>query len=759
MIFNYHFAVAVPVLVLALILAVFIVALLPLWWPERLRISNLLGKTFIVLRIIVILLIFYVLLEPMVRHYTEREIESAVAVLWDNTESMNIKDMSRNRTRWEEAKKELIDSRKSPINDLKEDFKVQNFMFDNTSTVIDGFDDIKLKGRGTNIVQSIRSAIREMGNIPLAAIVLVSDGADNSGMNTDKLLGELREQGISLYTCGVGGINRAKDIEISGVTVNQQLLTETKVDVEIEIKSTGYNGKRADLYIHPEDQTGASETLKKTITLQDGVQYEKMTIEPENIGQNRYEAEIIEKKDEAIKDNNIQPFAINNRKRKLNILYMEGSDTKEEDRELYEFQYLPVALRQDPRINITTMIRDPNKTVEDMGIYYVKHPTKGLPHTREQLFKYDVIINSDIDITYFSKDQLDMMVEFVRDHGGGYVMVGGYMSFGSGGYDNTVIDRMLPVDMNDRTDGYFEKVNAHWQIPPEAYSHPIMQILQDPVENKKVFEKMPRFTGFNKTIRLKPGATLLAYYPGLQGNVIKNLPMLAVQSYGKGRVMAFTSDTTAGWGRNFCAHWGEGDNRYFAKFWQNAVRWLAAERVVPADQFVIMKSDKNIYAVGEDMQIEITVLDKSYKPAEDVDVVLTVNNSREVEVPKVPAAPGRFMTTIKAETAMLYNLKAVAKMGDTEQGSDNYILWVVERNPEYYNYELNEDLLNTLADETGGKYYPVGEVGDIAADIKVSTHRERDFKDMPIWDSPYLVGLMILLLCMEWAMRRRQGLP
>jgi uncharacterized membrane protein len=759
MIFNYHFAVAIPVLVLALIMAVFIIALLPLWWPERLRISNLLGKTLIILRIIVILLIFYVLLEPMIRKYTDREIESAVAVLWDNSESMGIRDMPRDRSRWEEAKRKLVDSKRSPINDLSDDFKVQNFIFDSSSRLIDTLTNINLEGKGTNIVQSIRSAIREMGSIPLAAIVLVTDGADNSGMDMDKLLGELREQGISLYTCGAGGVASAKDIEVSGISVNQQLLTETKVDVEIEIKSTGFDGKQAEMFIFKDETTENDKVEQRKITLKDGVQYEKVTIEPGNIGLNRYLVQIHEKKNEAIKDNNIQPFAVNNQKRTLNILYMEGSDTKEEDRELYEFQYLPVALNQDPSINIRTMIRDQNKAVEELDIFYVKHPTKGFPNTREELFKYDVIINSDIDITYFSRDQLEMMVEFVRDHGGGYVMVGGYMSFGSGGYDDTVIDRMLPVDMNDRTDGYFEKVNAHWQIPADAYAHPIMQILPDPVENQKVFERMPRFTGFNKTIRLKPGATLLAYYPGLQGNVIKNLPMLAIQSYGKGRVMAFTSDTTAGWGRNFCAYWGDGDNRYFAKFWQNAVRWLAAERVTPADQFVLLKADKNIYSVGDDMQIEVSVLDKSYRPATDVEVSLSINNAAEIKVPKVPTIPGRFKMTIKAESPMLYKLEAVARMGETEQGRDKNVLWVVEKNPEYFNYQLNEELLNTLADETGGKYYQIDKVGDIAGDIKVSTHRERDFKDFPIWDSPFLVGLMVLLLCVEWAMRRRQGLP
>ena len=36
-----------------------------------------------------------------------------------------------------------------------------------------------------------------------------------------------------------------------------------------------------------------------------------------------------------------------------------------------------------------------------------------------------------------------------------------------------------------------------------------------------------------------------------------------------------SSDTTVDWGRDFEHNWGEGDNRYFRKFWRNVVRWLA----------------------------------------------------------------------------------------------------------------------------------------------------------------------------------------
>ena len=86
----------------------------------------------------------------------------------------------------------------------------------------------------------------------------------------------------------------------------------------------------------------------------------------------------------------------------------------------------------------------------------MQDPVNGFPTTKRELFKYDIIIASDVDLIYFTDEQLKWIVESVHDHGGGFVMIGGWTSFGSGGYDESVIDKMLPVDMQGRADGYFD---------------------------------------------------------------------------------------------------------------------------------------------------------------------------------------------------------------------------------------------------------------------------------------------------------------
>ena len=63
-----------------------------------------------------------------------------------------------------------------------------------------------------------------------------------------------------------------------------------------------------------------------------------------------------------------------------------------------------------------------------------------------------------------------------------------------------------------------------------------------------------------------------------------------------------SSDTTVDWGRDFENDWGEGDNRYFRKFWRNVVRWLA-ENSESGQNRLRVETDKIIYRPGQEIQI------------------------------------------------------------------------------------------------------------------------------------------------------------
>jgi uncharacterized membrane protein len=72
---------------------------------------------------------------------------------------------------------------------------------------------------------------------------------------------------------------------------------------------------------------------------------------------------------------------------------------------------------------------------------------------------------------------------------------------------------------------------------------------------------MPPILGYN-VVKPRRGCDVLAVWEGSRD------PMLAVGQFGKGRVLAYTSDPAPHWGCNF-VYWN-----LYHRFWHNAAAWL-----------------------------------------------------------------------------------------------------------------------------------------------------------------------------------------
>jgi Ca-activated chloride channel family protein len=71
-----------------------------------------------------------------------------------------------------------------------------------------------------------------------------------------------------------------------------------------------------------------------------------------------------------------------------------------------------------------------------------------IPKEIPELQKYDGLILWNVSSLKLSKKQMENIRDYVRDHGGGLIMLGGEESFGLGGYYQTPIEEALPVAMD-----------------------------------------------------------------------------------------------------------------------------------------------------------------------------------------------------------------------------------------------------------------------------------------------------------------------
>ena len=83
------------------------------------------------------------------------------------------------------------------------------------------------------------------------------------------------------------------------------------------------------------------------------------------------------------------------------------------------------------------------------GIQTVKTNPGGLPGSADALAAYDCVILDNVN--YFdlaNSPQLPALKKWVEDFGGGLVLVGGDDSFGPGGYKDTILEELSPVEMD-----------------------------------------------------------------------------------------------------------------------------------------------------------------------------------------------------------------------------------------------------------------------------------------------------------------------
>ncbi|HEV3023572.1 MAG TPA: glutamine amidotransferase, partial [Pirellulales bacterium] len=543
---------------------------------------------------------------------------------------------------------------------------------------------------------------------------------------------------------------------------------------KVVVGSQGYAGRRAEIVVRNAAEPQAQPLAALPITLADGEQTHDLTLEADRAA-GKLVVEVPPLNGEAIVENNRVAWMMNARDSKIRVIYMEGTGVN-------EYRWIRDALVEDPSIECLAMEVN-TQYAERQMLHRIDNPQLGYPSKREELLSYDVVICSDISRLAFTQEQLDWTVELVAQRGGGFAMIGGNTSFGAGNWDQTAWDGMIPVDMSGAVGlgaGTIWGVQIRTVVPPEAESHPIWHIVDDPLKNHEVLARIPTLFGTNRTDRLKPAATVLGVAGApLQGVVA--MPIFTCQTYGRGRSFAMSSDSTVDWGRDFERLWGEGDNRYFRKFWRNVVEWLA-ENSRGKNRRLQVETDKLMYRPGEPIGVTARAYDDELRATGKYRVVSRLLPVRAAGLPNATALDEAALVPRTQDVAYVAThaapaLELVPPLGGSAGSSarrvqievtayedDRQVAQVVEEaqlsddSPEYRDLRPDAELLGDLARSSGGKV--LAGAKNLAAELAsyTDTPGEVAVYRSPLWDRAWLWCLLLTLLSAEWIVRRMKGL-
>ncbi len=655
--------------------------------------------------------------------------------------------------------------------------RLSTFRFGKESEPLTG--PLQPRDDATRLLEALEDLPARFGEDLPKGVIVFSDGrsTDEIASNTwNELAAGFKALGVPLHVFPVGNPNVSGDVAIRDVIAPRSVPPGVKVPVKVVVGSVGCAGERAEILIR---STGFEPTIlaRLPITLTDTDKTYDLTVESDRATESLVPliVEVPARPTEAFVQNNQVALKLLSRNPKLRVIYMEGTLGN-------EYRWIRDALVEDP--NIECLVLEVNaQYAQTPTLHRVTDPSRGYPTTREELFSYDVVLCSDINRVSFTPEQLQWTHELVSQRGGGFAMIGGNTSFGAGNWDQTIWDGMIPVDMSGRQQGYgtIWNVNFQFQVPAETESHPVWRIVDDPRKNHEILQRIPPFYGTNRTDRVKPAATVLANSSvPLDGSGI--IPVLTCQSFGKGRSVAFSPDSTVDWGRDFERLWGEaGDNRYFRKFWRNVVRWLG-ENSAGANRQLRLETDKLLYRPGEPIVLTALAFDEQQIATNKYRLVARLqapalpnavqgawlgneeplspdpqnqSYSTRLESPAFEQVPANAAATSGHRMA---NIVVTAFDGDRQVAQTSVDFQILDDSPEYRDPRPDLALLTDLANTSGGQVlHTPQELANLLNSFPVVPGESAVFKT-PLWDRAWVWLLLFGLLAAEWIVRRAWGL-
>ncbi|MFQ5850032.1 MAG: glutamine amidotransferase [Candidatus Binatia bacterium] len=694
-------------------------------------------------------LLILFLLGPVVVDQGISKLRRPLAILLDTSQSMGFpssQEGNGGKSRIDLVKEKLLGGREPLIERLAQDYEVQLYRFDTKLVPIGlaSLPDLAAHGKGTNLLEVLREAEQNAG--AAAGIIVLSDGIPSR----TKSPGDLPSFRLPVFTVAVGETEGFTDLRIADLRAPEFAFRGREVRLDFTIEAYGLAGKKVPLYF----TRGRSLISTRSITIDRDPFEQQVTLTyiPKRIGPHSFSLRLPPQAGEQITQNNQREFKIDVQRDKIRVLSLSGSPS-------WNYRFLRLALKQDPFIDLVSFVflRTPtdNVDVPENQLSLIPFPIDEI--FLQELKNFDLLIFDNFSHrSYFNTLYLEKVRDFVRE-GGGFAMLGGTRSFDSGGYWKSPLSELLPVELNGKG-GYEMKSRLRAVLTSAGKAHPITRIFPDPRANEKAWKKMPRLTTLNRAARPKGEVLLLA----ARDDASTEWPLLTVGKFGKGRTLALLSDDFWRW--NFISIGEKESFQGHQKLIRQAVRWLAQE---PSFEQVKITFIGGSRRPGEKMELRVRVLKDDFSPTSHAALQLRITgpDGERVLLEAMPATEeGEYSAEFIPTKEGSYSLEAEAKLSGKPLGSDKKNFLVSFAHGETDDGRPQVNLLKRIAEMSQGEFLPVSQWNDkslerIMAKLeRLSPSQIVVRRETPLWGTPWIVALILLLLGSEWWLRRSWGL-
>jgi uncharacterized membrane protein len=688
------------------------------------------GRLFLIpLRVATVLLVTWIMLRPSLVTRTSDSVSATLLFLVDQSRSMAIADEAANRTRWESLMKDLVESQ-ATRDRLKDRFAIRWMTFGSTATekTVEETLTSKPDQDRSALGDSLDAALRQASNARMAGVVVLSDGANTAGASPLQVARRFRSARIPIHAIGYGQevvSAQSKDLIAKSIKSNPTVFAKNKLSVggEFDVSSIGstpvsvrllFNGVEQD-----RGQFKASEGANRLLT--------DLVATPNTPGDLKITLDASVPGDPQPANNSISTW-VTVLSGGISVLEIEGKYR------FWEPKYVRWALDQSPDIALEQLF-----LLEQQG-------SRGFPDELLEPGRVDVFILGDIAARQFTADQLKKLADRVQSQGAGLMMIGGYEAFGPGGWQSTPLADILPVVMRP-TDQ--QRSVPLPMLPTDAgLRHFILRLASDADANRAAWQSLTPLDGSSSWSSLKAGGQLLAQSSDGTG-------LLAAQSVGAGRSIAFAGDTTWRWRKD------KARSLHHARFWRQLILWLAKKEEAGSPTLKVSLATRRV-PLGQGLPIVVQPISNDGSPLTDVELKARVLTEGGTEVPVTLYPQGNeYVGTVRdlQETGDM-TLEVEGKSASTDLGKTSVKFLTFAEDAESQQTAADHALLRSITQTTGGMFARHLDLDKLLSDIAAGNSSSIDSKEnlTPLWDRWEILAMFLLLVVAEWILRKRLGL-
>lgn len=674
-------------------------------------------------------LVLVLLWQPALSSDTLRAEDNIVALLLDTSASMAYGEAGESRL--QQAVAALNDG---VLEDLSATLETRLYAFSKDSITIDSLEQVPPPGAATHLGDAVLGVLREARTSALGAVVLISDGADNSNELDTARLAEIAGFGVPVYTVGVGRETIPEDVELESVIMTTQVTAGSRVSAQVSIRHARPGTVR--LKVYDGDAILSSEEL--TLPDRDGVTTHWVDFDVGDVGVKdlRFVLDAIPGERNTV--NNVQSRVIEVPAERRHILYIEGEPR-------WEYKFIRRAVEENSPIRLASLLRTtPNKFYRQ-GIDDPTELENGFPEDRETLFNYDALIIGSFEAAALTSEQLDNISAFVSERGGSLLMLAGLRGLADGGWGNSVVADVLPAHLPDIDAPTFVRLPAKVSLTPAGEDSLLTRLDSDRDANIALWEEMPDIADYQYLDGLKPGAETLLEVD-IQGT---NHPLLVHQRYGRGHAFILATGGTWRWQMQLPSE----DQRH-ETFWRQMLRALVSSSPRP----VVLSAERLFYADDTEITLRAEVKNKEYLPVANAAVSVSVTTdvggpAQVIEMQAIPGEFGMYAATIQADRTGMYRFEVEARLGEESLGEARLAVRRADGIVEHFQIQQNRSLLENLAKMTGGRYFSLDDLDALPETIQFSDAGILETKVLDLWNMPIVFLLLLLLKTGEWLLR------